>query len=206
MDSAKLKKILSIVVGIVLILFIIYNSGLLGNKDEVENSGNVVTQTEQGQDAQGNQETPGQQSEVSQHNTTEPSQPASTGTASETSSPVTDTEAGTETSTETDPTTETAENNADDITYTRYYFRNDKLLTQHYEKHGIEMGFDSKESYEKAASDVINNPKALYKLEAEDGDHVYYVEDTNEFAILSPDGYIRTYFLPSAGKAYFDRQ
>ncbi|MCR5331506.1 MAG: hypothetical protein K6E62_10045 [Lachnospiraceae bacterium] len=181
MDSAKLKKILSIVVGIVLILFIIYNSGLLGNKDEGENSGNVVTQTEQGQDAQenqgtpGNQETPGQQSEVSQHNTTA-------------------------------PTPETAENNTDDITYTRYYFRNDKLLTQHYEKHGIEMGFDSKESYEKAASDVINNPKALYKLEAEDGDHVYYVEDTNEFAILSPDGYIRTYFLPSAGKAYFDRQ
>lgn len=187
MDSAKLKKILSIVVGIVLILFIIYNSGLLGNKDEGENSGNVVTQTEQGQETQGNhetqenyetqgnQETSGLQSEVSQHNTT-------------------------------DPTPETAENNTDDITYTRYYFRNDKLLTQHYEKHGIEMGFDSKESYEKAASDVINNPKALYKLEAEDGDHVYYVEDTNEFAILSPDGYIRTYFLPSAGKAYFDRQ
>ena len=68
------------------------------------------------------------------------------------------------------------------------------------------MGFDSKESYEKAACDVINNPDALHKLEGEDGDHVYYVEATNEFAILSADGYIRTYFLPGAGKAYFDRQ
>ena len=90
--------------------------------------------------------------------------------------------------------------------YTEYHFRSRKLLSQHYEKHGIEMGFDSEESYEKAASDVINNPKALHKLEAEDGDHVYYVEETNEFAILSTDGFLRTYFLPSAGKAYFDRQ
>lgn len=88
----------------------------------------------------------------------------------------------------------------------QYYFRNDKLLSQHYEKHGIEMGFSSKEEYEKAASDVITNPNALFKHEAEDGDEVYYVEETNEFAILSTDGYIRTYFYPSAGKAYFDRQ
>ena len=87
-----------------------------------------------------------------------------------------------------------------------YRFRNEKLLNQHYEKHGIEMGFDSKESYEKAASDVINNPKALFKTEAEDGDYIYYVEETNEFVVLSLDGYIRTYFLPSSGKKYFDRQ
>ena len=90
--------------------------------------------------------------------------------------------------------------------YIEYKFRNNKLLNQHYEKHGIEMGFDSKESYEKAASDVINNPDALHKIEKEDGDFVYYVEATNEFVILSQDGYIRTYFLPSAGKKYYDRQ
>lgn len=87
-----------------------------------------------------------------------------------------------------------------------YRFRNKNLLNQHYEKHGIEMGFDSAESYEAAASAVINNPEALNKVEAEDGDFVYYVEATNEFVILSTDGYIRTYFLPSGGKAYYDRQ
>lgn len=87
-----------------------------------------------------------------------------------------------------------------------YRFRNKNLLDQHYEKHGIEMGFDSAESYEAAASAVINNPAALSKTEAEDGDYVYYVEATNEFVILSTDGYIRTYFLPSGGKAYYDRQ
>ena len=87
-----------------------------------------------------------------------------------------------------------------------YYFRNDKLLSQHYEKHGIDMGFSDKESYEAAASAVINNPDSLYKTEKEDGDGVYYLEATNEFVILSTDGYIRTYFLPDAGKKYFDKQ
>ena len=87
-----------------------------------------------------------------------------------------------------------------------YHFRNSKLLNQHYEKHGIEMGYDSPEAYEEAASNVINDPSALHKTESEDGDYVYYIESTNEFVILSTDGYIRTYFYPSAGKAYYDRQ
>ena len=87
-----------------------------------------------------------------------------------------------------------------------YHFRNNNLLEQHFEKHGKEMGFPDRESYEKAASDVINNPEALHKTEKEDGDYVYYVEATNEFVILSLDGYIRTYFLPSGGKKYYDRQ
>lgn len=103
---------------------------------------------------------------------------------------------------ETEPE-DTAQTEVDE---THYYFRNNKLLTQHYEKHGIEMGFDSAESYEEAANDVIHNPDALYKTEAEDGDGVYYVEATNEFVILSTDGYIRTYFLPSGGIDYFNRQ
>ena len=35
---------------------------------------------------------------------------------------------------------------------------------------------------------------------------VYYKEDTNEFVVVSTDGYIRTYFNPDSGKKYFDRQ
>jgi len=87
-----------------------------------------------------------------------------------------------------------------------YRFRNKKLLNQHYEKHGIEMGFESAADYEAAAAAVITNPNALYKTEKEDGDGVYYVEATNEFVILSTDGYIRTYFNPSGGIDYFNRQ
>ena len=46
----------------------------------------------------------------------------------------------------------------------------------------------------------------LHKTEKEDGDDVYYIEDTNEFVIVSKDGYLRTYFKPDKGKAYYDRQ
>ena len=68
------------------------------------------------------------------------------------------------------------------------------------------MGFSSPEEYEKAAATVPNNPNALHKTEKEDGDDVYYMESTNEFVIISTDGYIRTFFNPDDGKAYFDRQ
>lgn len=109
--------------------------------------------------------------------------------------------------TEVEPETETENNSGTESVATQqYYFRNAKLLGQHYEKHGIEMGFASEEEYEAAASDVINNPNALHKKEKEDNDEVYYVEETNEFAVLSADGYIRTYFYPSAGIKYYNRQ
>lgn len=97
-----------------------------------------------------------------------------------------------------------------DNDYVEYYFRTEKLRDDHFSKHGVEfsVGFDyeTAEDYEKGASDVINNPDALYKTEAEDGDGIYYIEESNEFVVLSTDGYIRTYFRPGGRKAYFDRQ
>ncbi|MBE6853084.1 MAG: hypothetical protein E7505_06365 [Ruminococcus sp.] len=90
--------------------------------------------------------------------------------------------------------------------YIVYTFRTAKLLDDHYEKHGKEMGFASAEEYEAAASDVVNSPDALYKKEKEDNDDIYYIESTNEFVVVSTDGYLRTYFYPDKGKAYFDRQ
>lgn len=93
---------------------------------------------------------------------------------------------------------------AQDTTTVR--FRSTRLRQEHYEKHGIEMGFTSPEAYEQAAAAVVQNKDALHKLEEEDGDDVYYLESTNEFVIVSTGGYIRTYFYPSNGKDYFDRQ
>ncbi len=90
-----------------------------------------------------------------------------------------------------------------DIDYT---FRNDGLLESHYEKHGEEMGFASPEEYEAAANRVIDDEDVLHKVEAEDGDDVYYLERTNEFVVVSTDGYIRTYFYPNDGIDYFNRQ
>lgn len=87
-----------------------------------------------------------------------------------------------------------------------YTFRTPELRLSHFTKHGIDMGFTTEEAYEEAASRVVTNPNALHKTEAGDGDDVYYIEDTNEFVVLSTDGYIRTYFNPDNGKAYFDKQ
>lgn len=94
----------------------------------------------------------------------------------------------------------------EEVTVAEVTFRNQKLLDQHYDKHGIEMGFASAEEYELAAYKVIIHPDTLHKIEAEDGDDVYYREETNEFVVVSRDGYIRTYFNPSAGIDYYNRQ
>lgn len=85
-------------------------------------------------------------------------------------------------------------------------FRNDSLLNDHYNKHGIDMGFTSAQSYQEAAAKVVENSASLHKKEAEDGDDVYYLESTNEFVIVAKDGYIRTYFCPEDGIEYYNRQ
>lgn len=88
----------------------------------------------------------------------------------------------------------------------RYTFRSDAMLQEHYQKHGIEMGFVSSEEYLFSANKVINNSKSLHKLEQEDGDDLYYLEASNEFVVVSTDGYIRTYFYPDDGIEYYNRQ
>ncbi len=93
-----------------------------------------------------------------------------------------------------------------EIELTDYGFRNKKLRDSHFDKHGIEMGFETVEDYIEAANRVISNPDALHKLEAEDNDHIYFIEETNEFVVLSQDGYIRTYYIANGGIDYFNRQ
>ena len=102
-----------------------------------------------------------------------------------------------------DKETQDADENKEEVSYK---FRNANLLQEHFEKHGKEMGFSSAKDYEKAASKVVTDKKALHKLEAEDGDDVYYLESTNEFVIVSKDGYLRTYFNPNDGIRYYNRQ
>lgn len=87
-----------------------------------------------------------------------------------------------------------------------YEFRRASYLEQHFEKHGNEFEYATKEEYLAGANRVIQSPDALHKIEAEDGDDIYYLEETNEFVVVSTDGYIRTYFRPSAGIAYYNRQ
>lgn len=85
-----------------------------------------------------------------------------------------------------------------------YEFRNRKRLNEHFEKHGAEVGASSADEYEKMASAVVTNSNSLHKTEAEDGDDVYFLKSTGEFVIVSPDGYLRTYYI--ADYDYFNRQ
>ncbi|MBO5896351.1 MAG: zinc-ribbon domain containing protein [Clostridia bacterium] len=87
-----------------------------------------------------------------------------------------------------------------------YMFADNEALVEHFQKHGHEFGYKTKEDYLQGANNVIKNPSALHKLEAEDGDDCYYLQATNEFVVVSPDGVIRTYFRPDDGIEYFNRQ
>lgn len=103
------------------------------------------------------------------------------------------------------PEDETAAASAPASVYV-YSFRKAEYLQEHFERHGAEFGYASADEYLAGANRVVASPEVLHKLEAEDGDDVYYLESTNEFVIVSTDGYLRTYFKPDDGKAYFDRQ
>ena len=83
-------------------------------------------------------------------------------------------------------------------------FRTPEKLQEHFEKHGWETGCGTAEEYLAAANSVVANPESLHKLQREDGDDLYFLEDTGEFVVVSPAGYLRTYFLTDRG--YFDRQ
>ncbi len=100
-------------------------------------------------------------------------------------------------------------NDTNNTAYTDDYescaFRNDKLLEEHYRKHGADMGYASQEDYLDGACNVVNDKESLHKNES-DGDDIYYLEDTNEYVVVSTDGYIRTYFYPDDGIAYYNRK
>ena len=78
----------------------------------------------------------------------------------------------------------------DSATASHLAFRTEEKLQQHFDKHGWETG--------------TANPDAEHKLQAEDGDDLYYLDPTGEFVVVSPEGYIRTYFITD--RAYFERQ
>ena len=85
-------------------------------------------------------------------------------------------------------------------------FRNDNLWEEHFLKHGSEFGYTTKEDYLEGANEVVTSASSKHKQEAEDGDDIYYDAENNEIVFVSKDGYIRTYFKPSDGIEYYNRQ
>jgi hypothetical protein len=91
-----------------------------------------------------------------------------------------------------------------------YEFASEQLFEEHYQKHVVtqkEFGDITRQEYLEMVNVLLNSSgdNILTKME-EDGDLLVYNVDTNEFAVLRPDGVIRTYFKPSAGIDYFNRQ
>lgn len=99
-----------------------------------------------------------------------------------------------------------ASNSYNTLEKAKYTFKNAETLISHFIKHNAEFNYANKEEYEKGANRVILSNNSLHKLEKEDGDDIYYLEETNEIVFVSKSGYIRSYFKPSKGKAYYDKQ
>ncbi|OGO25833.1 MAG: hypothetical protein A2136_00640 [Chloroflexi bacterium RBG_16_54_11] len=77
-------------------------------------------------------------------------------------------------------------------------FSNANSLTDHFKKHGAEFGYTNESQYLKGAQDFVGtkgNQGVLSKVRA-NGETVIYNPKTNEFAIVSKDGSIITYFKP----------
>ncbi len=89
-------------------------------------------------------------------------------------------------------------------------FRNSDRFEEHYQKHVIdqqEFGDITREEYMTLAQALVDTPgPKVQTKQNSDGDTLYYDADTNSFAVVSPDGFIRTFFKPSAGQSYYDRQ
>lgn len=83
---------------------------------------------------------------------------------------------------------------------------NPGTLDSHFEKHGTNLGLDSKAKYERAALHFSNQASEKEILIAADGVRRFYSTSTNEFASVYPDGRISTYFKPSQGIKYWERQ
>jgi hypothetical protein len=75
----------------------------------------------------------------------------------------------------------------------------------HFEKHGSEFGYQNALQYLTGARALINR-KGVETFTRKNGDLLFYDGATNEFAAMTRDGVIRTYFRPEARRVYWNRQ
>ena len=81
-------------------------------------------------------------------------------------------------------------------------FRTGQQRLQHFGDHGADFAATSDADYEARADAFIGGKVPKYTLQSKrpsNNDLIRYSPATNEFAILSFDGYIRTYFKPDIG-------
>lgn len=87
-------------------------------------------------------------------------------------------------------------------------FRSGDRLLEHYRKHGAEFGARSPAEYLREAQALRDRPPggAVLELRRRDGVVTRFDRDTGAFLAFNPDLTIRTFFKPTDGVAYFQRQ
>ncbi len=82
---------------------------------------------------------------------------------------------------------------------------NSKTLSDHFSRHGEQMGCQTKEAYEAHAVKFANtvDRKNCVSFVDKNGSTNKYNRKTNTYAIISRDGYVITYFKPAKGYDYY---
>ena len=75
----------------------------------------------------------------------------------------------------------------------------------HFEKHAAEFGYRTPVEYLKGARDLTSR-SGVETFTRTNGDKLFYDAARNEFAVLRPDGVLRTYFRPQNGSQYWHTQ
>ena len=86
------------------------------------------------------------------------------------------------------------------------YWGNPETLAGHCADHGEGVGATSKEEYADMAHEFYLNKGLCQVRVDEEGITRVYDAARNLFGAYNPDGTTKTYFAPTGGQAYFDRQ
>jgi pyocin large subunit-like protein len=85
-------------------------------------------------------------------------------------------------------------------------FASERKLQDHFRRHGRPLGCSTAQQYLRKARALVSGGPGIETHRRRDGDTLFYKAETNEFAVLSPTGIIRTYFAPDSGIKYWRRQ
>lgn len=80
-----------------------------------------------------------------------------------------------------------------------FRFRSWRKLARHFSDHGADFGAVSEADYEQKADVFLRKPitpNVHERVRVTDGDTIRYDSITEEYCVLSFDGYIRTYYIP----------
>lgn len=86
---------------------------------------------------------------------------------------------------------------------------NKKSLAKHYSDHGKDIGLDNQESYRQHAirfANTIDKKNNISFVDSSTNSTYKYNKSTNEFVIITKDGYVVTYFKHKEGYSYYNNQ